>query len=233
MEIIKLAATPRALSGKGPSRQLRAKGLIPAVAYGKKLASTSLAVAPKGVSQVLHAPHGRNTVVALDVEGGEAITVLLRDYAVHPISRNILHADFYQVKLDEPVDVEVPFRCVGKCKGVAAGGILQVVFRKLPVRCLPEKTPIAIEADISDVDLNESFKASQLKLPEGVVVTLPPEQTVANVVAPERAPEEEKAAAAAAAGKAPAAGKAAAGKAAAPAAGKAAAPAAAKPAAKK
>lgn len=190
MEIIKLNASPRSESGKSPSHRLRREGKIPAIAYGRELPAKQLAVAPKALIQVLSSPHGRNSVIELDVEGGEKLTVMVRDYAYHPITRELVHADFMQVKLDRPVDVEVPFHCTGKPKGVVVGGILQQIFRKLPVRALPEKIPVSLEADVSDLDMGQAFKASQLKLPEGVKVRLPDDQTIAVVAAPEKITEE-------------------------------------------
>ena len=122
---------------------------------------------------------------------------MVREYAHHPVTRAILHADFVQISLSEPVDVDVPFRLFGKSKGVVAGGILQQVFRTLPVRCLPEKIPVVIEADVTELDRGESLKVNQLKLPEGVAVRFSAEQTVASVVAPDTKEEEPAAAAAA------------------------------------
>ena len=100
MEIIKLNASPRPEAGKGPSTRLRREGKIPAIAYGRDLAATPLAVSPKALLQVLGSAHGQNSVVELDVEGGEKLTVMVRDYAYHPITRELVHADFVQVKLD-------------------------------------------------------------------------------------------------------------------------------------
>jgi large subunit ribosomal protein L25 len=190
MELIKMAATRRTESGKGASNRLRREGHIPAVAYGRELAAVHVAIAPKSLLGVLGSEHGQNAVVEMAIEGGDTLTVMVREYSYHPISRELLHADFVQVKLDQPVDVDVPFRTTGKCKGVAAGGILQVIFRRIPVRCLPEKIPTYIEADITELDMGESLKASSLKLPEGVNVRLPEEQTVAVVNAPEKGVDE-------------------------------------------
>lgn len=199
MEIMKLSATKRSEQGKGPSRRLRNEGKIPAIAYGKKLAATALAIDPKALKVALSGDHGRNNVIEIDVEGKEKLTAMVREYAHHPVSRAILHADFVQISLSEPVDVEVPFRLVGKAKGIVAGGVLQQVYRTLPVRCLPEKIPVVIEADVTDLDRGEALKTNQLKLSEGVVVRLSPEQTVASVVAPDAKEEEEPKAGAAAA----------------------------------
>jgi len=234
MDIMKLSATKRSEQGKGPSRRLRAAGRIPAIAYGKNFAATSLAVDPKALKVALSTAHGRNSVLEVDVEGTK-ITAMVRMYAHHPISREILHADFLQVDLKEPIDVGVPFKLIGKAKGIVSGGILMQVYRELPVRCLPEKIPVFIEMDVTELDLGESLKTSQLKLPEGVSVRLPAEQTVAAVVAPDKRGEEEapaKGAAVAVAGVAAAAAPAAGGKPGAAAPAAAAAGAKAAPAAK-
>jgi len=231
MEIIKLSATPRQESGKGPSNRLRRTGNIPAICYGKGLEAFPVAVSPKALLEVLKSAHGKNSVIELAVEGGDKLTVMVRDYGYHPISRELVHADFLQVKLDQPIDVEVPVRCVGKSKGIAGGGILQQIFRNLPIRCLPEKIPALVEIDISELDLGDTVKAGAVPLPEGVKTRLPDDQTVVVVAIPEKAEEAAAtpgAPGAPAAAAAPAAGgKAApAAKAAAPAAGGKAAPAA-------
>ncbi len=222
MEITKLSATKRAEQGKGPARRLRGQGQIPAIAYGKKLAATQLAVSPKELRAVLATSHGRNSVVELVVDGKDTITAMVREYAHHPVSREIIHADFIQVDMNEPVDVVVPLRVNGKAKGIVLGGIMQQVFRTLPVRCLPSKIPAVIECDVTELDLGDTLKVNQLSLPEGVKVTLSAEQTIVTVVAPDKRSEAEEAAdaAKAAAKGAPAAAAPAAAAKAAPAADK-------------
>jgi large subunit ribosomal protein L25 len=196
MEIIKLSASRREESGKGPSGRLRRAGKIPAIAYGRDLAPVSVAVVPKGLLQVLQSDHGQNSVVELAVEGGETLTVMVRDYAYHPLTRELIHADFVAVKLDQPVDVDVPFRCTGKAKGLITGGILQQIFRKIPVRSLPEKIPAFIEIDVTELDMGDSLKAGVITMPEGVTIRLGEDQTVVVVNAPEKPSAEEEAAAA-------------------------------------
>src|SRR3954470_13082955 len=107
------------------------------------------------------------------------------------MTRELQHADFVQVKLDQPVNVEVPFRTTGKAKGIILGGILQQIFRRLPVSCLPERIPAFIEADVTELDMGDSLKANQLKVPEGVTLRLSDDQTIAVVAMPEKAEEEE------------------------------------------
>ena len=227
MQTLKLSAETRNETGKGAVRRLRATGKIPAVAYGPKLDATQLSISPKDVTRVLGTEHGRNSVIELSVGADRKLTVLLTDFQYHPVTREILHADFREIKEDEPIDVDVPFEALGKPKGVVAGGVLRVVYRKLPIRCLPAVVPTKITHDVTELELDHAVHAKELKLPEGVSVRLPPEQTVAAVAMEKKHEEEAEAApgAAAAAGAAPAAGGAAPAAGAAPAGG-AAAPAA-------
>lgn len=223
MEITKIQAFPRNETGKGPAARLRREGKIPAVAYGKALPSITLAISPKALLSTLKSPHGKNSVIELGLEDKAGLTVLVQDYSYHPVTRELTHVDFVQIALDKEVDVEVPFSTHGKAAGITAGGTLRVVYRSLPIRCLPEKIPVKIDHDITNVNLNEAVKTAHLKLPEGVSVRLPAEQTIAAIIAPEKEKAEEGDAAAPAAA---AAGKKDDKKAAAPAAK--AAPAAAK-----
>jgi large subunit ribosomal protein L25 len=241
MQTTKLTATSRNDYGKSAAKRLRAEGRIPAVAYGPSLENTALAVSPKEITSILGAELGRNTVIELDIEGKKKLIVLLADFQYHPVTRALLHADFKEIKENEPIDVEVPFEATGKAKGVIAGGVLRVVFRKLPVRCLPGHVPAKLTHDVTELELEHAVATKDLKLPEGVSIRLPPEQTVVAVVTEKKQPDEAELAAAApgaagataapgaagapaagaAAAAAPAAGTAAGGKAAPAAGGKA------------
>jgi large subunit ribosomal protein L25 len=192
MQATTISAKPRTDSGKGPMRRLRAAGQIPAVAYGKNLEPTTLSVSPKDLLNVLGSPFGRNTVLNIDVEGGTKIHALLTDFQYHPLSRELLHADFLAVRDDEMVDVKVPFLLTGKAAGVTAGGVLSQVFRRLPIRCLPSAIPEKIEADVSALGIDDMLHAEDLSLPDGVEVSLKPKRTVAAVIGGRLQEEEEE-----------------------------------------
>lgn len=234
MEFAKLNAAPRTANGKGNARRVRKEGMIPAVAYGRTLKNMPISVDPAALVKNLQGPNGLNTVMKLEVDGGEKdLLVMIREFTHHPITRKFLHADFIQVKLDEEVDVEVPFNTTGKPLGLAQGGVLHQIYRKLPLRCRPEAIPAYVSVDITSLELGHSMKAHDVPLPAGVAVRLPAEQSIVSIVAPEKEVVEE-----AVPGAAPVAGAAAAAPAAGAAAAKpgaAAAPAKAeaKPAAKK
>jgi large subunit ribosomal protein L25 len=206
-------ATPRTEHGKGAARRLRNGGQIPAVAYGKGLPATSLAVAPKDILTVLKSERGQNTVLQMKVGGGTDMLVMIKEFTYHPVTRSLEHVDFVQVQLDQTVDVDVPLQANGKAIGVTNGGVLRQVFRTVPVRCVPDRIPLKLECDVTNLELGEAIHTQDIQVPEGVEIRLPAEQTVVAVVAPEKDRSADEAAAvpgAVAAGAAPAAGAAAA-----------------------
>jgi large subunit ribosomal protein L25 len=204
MQLLKISATRRNESGKEVAKRLRRDARIPAVVFGKGTPARALAVSPKDLLGVLQSELGRNSLVELDSDDGSTETVLLTDFQYHPVTRELLHADFLRVSEDQMVKVDVPFVPVGKPKGVIVGGILRVVYHKLPVRCLANRIPAKIEHDVSELDLDDSVAVSDLAVPEGVTIRLPATRTVAALVTEkkveEAAPEKPAAAAAAAPG---------------------------------
>ncbi len=184
-----LKAQSRIANGKSEARRLRRSGLVPAIAYGKGLPSTPISVSPKEVAAILKSEHGKNTVLELQLDG-KAVLAMIRDFTLHPVARDLQHVDFVEVRLDRLVDVEVPLVPLGKAVGVTKGGVLRLVHRLLPIRCLPDRIPIKIETEVTHLELGQHIATQDLKLPEGVTVRLAAEQTLVAVVAPEKEVEE-------------------------------------------
>lgn len=192
MNVTKITASKREASGKGGARRLRRTDRIPAVAYGQGISPLTLAVSPDAVLGVLSSEYGRNAVLELQVEGGDTLTVLLTDFQRHPVTRALLHADFVQIHADRPVDVDIPLVLTGKAEGVVQGGVLRQVYRRLPVRCLPKDIPASVSHDVTPLLIEDHVKASEIVLPAGVTMRLPPDQTVVAVAGAQK--EEEVAA---------------------------------------
>lgn len=212
-----LSAKNRTASGKGSARKLRAQGMIPAVVYGRHLeAPAQIAVDPLGVKKAIATSQKFNTLISLKVDGGEPRQVLLKDYQQDPVSRELLHADFIEVRDTEPVKVKVPLVLVGKAEGVAVGGILSQNRRDLEVWALPGAIPEKIEADVTNLKIAMALHINDIKMPAGVTVKTHVNFTLAVVTAPEKEEAAPVAAVAAvpgapgAEGAAPAAGAAAA-----------------------
>jgi large subunit ribosomal protein L25 len=222
-----LAAQLRDRSGKGVARRLRGQSLIPAVVYGPHSEKPlTIAVDPKALREAIKTPHRLNTILTLKLDGGGERVAMLKTYQQDPVTRSLLHADFYEVRLDEPVTVPVPVALVGKPEGAAAGGILQQNRRELEVVCLPKDIPERIEVDVSHLKIAQALHVSDVKAPAGVKLRFATDFTVAIVAIPEKEEVVAPVAAAAAAVPGAAAAPAEAGKAPAPGAAPAAAAAA-------
>lgn len=211
METQTLQAEVRKEGGKGPARQLRVRGLIPAVFYGPGTTPTSLAVSPKELAKAISGAHGRNAVLSLKVDGKDELA-LVKELQIHPLSRELRHVDLYRVELGREVLVQVPFTTHGKAAGVQKGGEQHNIFRKLPVRTTPDKIPSVIDVDVSALDVNETIAVKDVTLPAGVAIALSSERTLVAMYSEERkkrAHAEEEAAGPAAAAAAPAAAPAA------------------------
>lgn len=224
-----LETKSRVGAGKGPARRTRAEGLVPACVYGKHLEKPiSIAINGKELRAAINTPKKLNTVIGLKIDGKEH-AVLVKDYQLDPVSKELLHADFIDVRENEQVKVNLPVVLIGKSIGVAEGGILSQMRRELEVWALPGAIPLNIEVDVSPMKIATALHINDVKLPAGITVKTHVNFTIAVVTAPEVEKVAEVVAAAPVAGAAPAAG--AAGAAAPAAAGDKAA--AAKPAAKK
>jgi len=182
-----LAAKARSGAGKGSARRLRTEGLVPAVVYGRHLQAPShIAVDPVAVKKAIATPHKFNTLLTLKVDGQPERLVLLKDYQQDPVTREMLHADFIDVRENEQVKVNVPLVLVGRPVGAAEGGILSQTRRELELFALPAAIPEKIEADVSNLKIAQSLHINEVKLPQGVQVKSHVNYTVAVVSAPEK-----------------------------------------------
>ena len=198
MPEIVVEARPRADFGKNVNRRLRAQGLIPGVVYGAKKEPVPVAVSPKEIGTILRSASGENTLFDLQLEGGRR-KVILKEFQVEPIKGKLLHADFYEVALDQALEVTVHIELTGVPVGVKVeGGILDFVTRELQVECLPTDIPEKIVVDVSELAMGKHVRVSEIKAPDRVTILTDPDVVIAHVVAP-RAEEVAPAAEAAAA----------------------------------
>jgi len=182
-----LTARVRDGAGKGSARRLRSEGLVPAVVYGRHLeAPVHIAVDPVEVKKAITTPHRLNTLLSLKLDGQPERLVLLKDYQQDPVSREMLHADFIDVRENEQVKVNVPLVLTGRPVGVTEGGILSQSRRELEVYALPAAIPEQIEADVSAMKIAQSLHINDVKLPQGVRVKSHVNFTIAVVSVPEK-----------------------------------------------
>jgi large subunit ribosomal protein L25 len=194
-----LKAEKREGRGKNEARRLRASGRIPAVLYGaEKGTAVEIAVDPKNLLRILHGEAGVNTLIGLQLDGGNT-RVLVKEYQLDPIDHELLHADFYQVAMDKTITVTVPVVLKGEAKGVKQqGGIVDFVNREIEIEVLPADIPENITVDVSELMLHEGIRVRDLKIEGAKWTSLSDADMMIVHVVPLRAEEPEPAAAEAA-----------------------------------
>ena len=181
---LKLEAEKRDESGKGAARKLRARGRVPAVLYGHGVGPVSVSVGAKDLYRVLHGSAGTNVLVNLTVDGAEHLA-LPREIQRDHVRGRYVHVDFLAVRRDEKVTVSVPVRVVGESPGVKVGGVVEHHLWELQVECLPGDVPDGIDADVSELQVGDSLRVSDIVAPEGVAVLTAPEESLLSVVVPQ------------------------------------------------
>jgi large subunit ribosomal protein L25 len=165
-----------------------------------------VAVSPADITSVLRSAAGENTLFDLEI-GGERRKVILKEFQREPLKGELLHADFFEVALDKPIEIDVQVELVGTPVGVKnQGGILDFITRELQIECLPTDIPEKISVDVSDLELGKLLRVSEVQLPsERITLLTDPDVVVVHVVTPraEVAPAEEAEEAAAAEGAVP------------------------------
>jgi large subunit ribosomal protein L25 len=222
MSDIVVVAEPREQRGKNEAKRLRARGRIPAIVYAPQKENVAVSVSPRELAAVFKTGAAENTLVDLELKGTKR-KVILKDYQVHPVRPEFLHADFYEVALDKPIHVKVHVELQGIPVGVKThGGMLEFITREIMVSCLPLDIPKKFVIDVTALEINGEVRVSAVPMPPKVKALTDGDLLVAQVVTKH---EEEAAAAVEAApaaaepevakkGKAPVEGEAAAAKAA-------------------
>ncbi len=169
MEKQTIPAEVRTLSGKGPARQLRIKGKIPAVLYGPGGDTQTIAVDPILLTKALTTKYSKNQLLELEVGGGQKQFAVVKELDIHPVTRAIRHADFYRVSLERASVYEVPLKTTGRAKGVVKGGEVRVHFRTIPIKVTPDKVPDQIVINVENLDMMESVRVKDVALEAGTI----------------------------------------------------------------
>ncbi|HKP40559.1 50S ribosomal protein L25/general stress protein Ctc [Mycobacterium sp.] len=173
----KLTAAVRSETGKGASRRARREGKVPAVLYGHGTDPQHLELDARDFSAVLR-HSGTNAVLTLDIEGKEQLA-LTKALEIHPIRRNIQHADLLVVRRGEKVTVEVNVVIEGEAvSGSLVTQDTNTITIESDVQSIPEQLSVSIEG----AEIGTQFTASSIPLPSGVSLVSDPEMLVVNVV---------------------------------------------------
>ena len=182
MSDIVVTAEARPQRGKNEAKRLRARGRIPAVVYAPGKENVSVSVSPRELAVVFKTGAAENTLVDLEIDGKKR-KVILKDYQVHPVRPEFLHADFYEVALDKLIQVKVHVELQGVPVGVKThGGMLEFITREILVSCLPLDIPKKFVLDISAMEINGEVRVSAVPMPPKVKALTDGDLLVAQVV---------------------------------------------------
>ena len=179
MSEVTLVAESGRTTGSRSSGRLRGEGRIPGVVYGHGITPLSISIDRKDLRHALHTDAGHNAVINLEV-GSEKHLTIVKDMQRHPVRNEVVHVDFLVVNRNEIVTVDVPIILEGESEAVhnADGTIDQQLF-SLTVHTTPTNIPNDLTVDVSGLDIGDSIRVGDLKLPSGVTTDVDPEEAVA------------------------------------------------------
>jgi len=185
LETLEIQVNTRQPGTKHQARRLRREGKIPAILYGPKVQPVPLELNKKEFSTRVAGLEGSHLVRLKSASTTLADKVaLVKAMQYHPISGEVIHADFYEVDLTAKIQVAVPLHFVGKAAGVVRGGILQPIVREIQVECLPLDIPEFFNVEVSALDIGDSIHIEELPMPEGVTAVFESDFALVTVATP-------------------------------------------------
>ena len=181
-----LKATKRITTSSGQINKLRSDGFIPAVLYGGKKSNLNISLKKLHLQDLIKTETFMSKVFDLDIDGSPE-KVLPKDIAYDPVSDEPIHIDFIRIAKGLILTLEIPVKFINsdKSPGLKKGGVLNIVRRKVELKCPTENIPDEIVVDLNNTEINTSLKISSVKLPENVVPTITDRDfVIATVVAP-------------------------------------------------
>ena len=189
-----LEATIRDTKTKGQLANLRNNGNVPAIIYGGKDENQKITLSKKLLKTLIEKENFLSNIITLNVNG-KPQNVLPREVKYHIISDEPTHVDFLRVLPGVNIKIEVPVKFINheKSPGLKRGGVLNIVRRKVELKCPSEKIPESLTLDLDGIDIGESFKISSVKLDKDVTPTIQGRDfVIATLAAPTVMKEPEK-----------------------------------------
>lgn len=176
MKTIEISGSLREKVGKKEAAKLRKQKAVPCILYGGN-EQVYFSAEELSFKDLVYTPDAHQVKLKID---GKEYNAVLQDIQFHPVEEIILHADFLEIFPDKPVAMEIPVKLTGDSKGVIKGGKLHLKQRKLKVKGLPDKLPQFIPIDITDLDIGDGVKVSEIDM-EGVTFLNAPNSIVVAV----------------------------------------------------
>ena len=192
--MINIKVTKRDKSTTGYTNKLRLDGFIPAIVYGGKNANEKVSIAKKDLKNFIQNESFLSTVFEIDIDGKKE-KVLPRDVAYHVTTNEPIHLDLMRIVSGTKIVIEIPVKFINNndSPGLKRGGVLNIVRRKIELRCPADNIPEDITIDLIGTDIGTSIKISSVKLPESVEPVITDRDfVIATVAAPTIIKEPEK-----------------------------------------
>jgi large subunit ribosomal protein L25 len=189
-----IEASIRNTNTKGEVNTLRSKGIVPAIVYGGENQNQKVSVSKNVIKSLVDKENFLSNILTLNIEGNSQ-NVLPREIKFDQITDEPIHIDFLRIVKGAKITLEIPVKFINneKSPGLKRGGVLNIVRRKVELKCPTENIPNQLVVDLENKDIGESFKISSIKLPEGVTPTIQGRDfVVATLAAPTVIKEPEK-----------------------------------------
>ncbi len=187
-------ATIRNTKTKGDISSLRIKGSIPAIIYGGSEKNQKISLGKKNIKNLIEKKNFLSNIISLSIDG-KPESVLPKEIAWDPITDEPIHIDFLRIVKGATVVLEIPVKFINndKSPGLKRGGVLNIVRRKVELKCPAENIPAELVVDLDNLDIGASIKISSINLPENVFPIIQGRDfVVATVAAPTIIKEPEK-----------------------------------------
>ena len=189
-----LAATIRETKTKGEIKSLRSKGMVPGIIYGGEEPNQKISVSVKEVRNLLNKENILSNIISINIDGKEQ-KVLPRVVDFNTVTDEPIHLDFLRIVKGAKVILEIPVKFINHelSPGLKRGGVLNIVRRKVELRCPTENIPTELIVDLNNLEIGASIKISFINLPENVTPTIQGRDfVIATVAAPTVVKEPEK-----------------------------------------
>ena len=189
-----IEANIRSTKTKGELNSLRSKGIVPGIVYGGKEQNQNVSFSKKNLKTLLEKENFLSNIINLKIDGKDQ-NVLPREVVFDILSDEPIHVDFLRIVKDGNVTLEIPVKFINSenSPGLKRGGVLNIVRRKVELKCPTDNIPTELIVDLDGVDIGQSFKISSIKLPENVHPTIQGRDfVVATLAAPTIIKEPEK-----------------------------------------
>ena len=189
-----IQATIRNTKTKGQINSLRENGDVPGIIYGGEISNEKISLSKKEVKNLINKDNFLSNVITLNIDGDEQ-KVLPRDITFDTLSDEPIHIDFLRIIKGSKIILEIPVKFINHelSPGLKRGGVLNIVRRKVELKCPTENIPTELVVDLNGLDIGSSIKISFIQLPDNVIPTIQGRDfVIATVAAPTIVKEPEK-----------------------------------------